>query len=410
MRSQFDVVVIGAGAAGLAAGARLATTSLSVIVLEARDRVGGRAHTIHPRPDLPLDLGCGWLHSADENPLVAPIEAAGWVIDRSPPHWQRQSDNRHFSRADQAAFNRAFEAFDERVAAAAERGEDRPAADFFEPNGPWNAMIDAVSAYYNGAEFDRVSTVDYAAYHDSEVNFRVRDGYGAAIAALGATAPVMLDCAVERIDHGATLIRITTTRGTLSARAVIVAVPTPLVAACRPSFDPPLPRKQAAAEGLPLGLADKVFLALDRVDDLAVEGHLFGEPHRTATGSYHLRPFGRPYIEAFLGGRHAAGLEREGPGGATAFAVDELVNLMGSAFRARLSPIVETTWASDPWSLGSYSHALPGRADERATLAQPVDQRLFFAGEAVSAHAFSTAHGAWETGIAAAEAAIAALA
>jgi monoamine oxidase len=60
--------------------------------------------------------------------------------------------------------------------------------------------------------------------------------------------------------------------------------------------------------------------------------------------------------------------------------------------------LARTAWAADPWARGSYSHALPGRAGERAVLATPVDGRLFFAGEACSPHAFSTAHGAWETG------------
>ncbi|HET6969941.1 MAG TPA: FAD-dependent oxidoreductase, partial [Phenylobacterium sp.] len=162
----------------------------------------------------------------------------------------------------------------------------------------------------------------------------------------------------------------------------------------------------AAAEGLPLGLADKVFLGVDRADDLPIEGHLFGRTDRTATASYQLRPLGRPYIEAYLGGRCAAALEAEGPGAMTAFAIDELANLMGSDFRRRLTPLRETAWRTDPWARGAYSHALPGHAGARAVLAAPVEGRIFFAGEAVSAHAYSTAHGAWSTGEAAAEAAL----
>jgi monoamine oxidase len=86
-----------------------------------------------------------------------------------------------------------------------------------------------------------------------------------------------------------------------------------------------------------------------------------------------------------------------------------LVGLMGADVRRKLAPLGETAWAADPFALGSYSHALPGSAGSRAALAAPVDNRLFFAGEATSPHAYSTAHGAWETGVRAAEEALAAL-
>jgi len=410
MRDHFDVAVIGAGAAGLAAAKRLAGTGLEVVVLEARGRVGGRTHTVRPSPDLPLDAGAGWLHSADVNPLVAAIEALGFAIDRSPPTWERQDGNQDFPAEDQRAFRAAWAAFEARLEAAARAGLEGSAAEFMDTDGRWNALIDAVSSYYNGTEYDRVSVQDYAAYQDSNVNWRVRDGYGTAVAALGAGVEAVLDCAVETVDHGLDPIRLATARGGLSARAVIVAAPTPLLAEEKITFTPALPAKAEAAAGLPLGLANKVFLALDRPDGLPVEGHLFGRVDRAATGSYNLRPFGRPYIEGFVGGRHAHDLEAAGPGAATAFAVDELVRLMGSDFRRRVTPIGETAWGLEPWSMGSYSAALPGCAGARATLAAPVEGRLFFAGEATHPSAFSTVHGAWESGERAAVEALAALA
>jgi monoamine oxidase len=74
-----------------------------------------------------------------------------------------------------------------------------------------------------------------------------------------------------------------------------------------------------------------------------------------------------------------------------------------------MAPLASTAWLQDPWSRGSYSFALPGHADDRAVLAAPVDDRLFFAGEACSPNFFSTAHGAWLSGISAADAALASL-
>jgi monoamine oxidase len=410
MRDRFDVVVVGAGAAGIAALRRLERMGVDAVALEARDRVGGRAHTVLTSERFPVDCGAGWVHSADENLLAGPIEQAGFTLDRSPPHWMRQAFNQDFSAKDQRAYREAFDALEQRLQAAAQTGIDRPASDFLEPGGKWTPLLNAFSSYYNGAEFDSVSVLDYAAYEDSGVNWRVAEGYGAAVAHFADLSRIVTDCAVTTIRHDGPELAIDTAKGRIAARAAIVAVPTPVLAQGRLAFSPGLPAKVEAAASLPLGLADKVFLAVAEPEGLPVEGHLFGRPDRTEIGSYHLHPFGRPYIEVFLGGRWARSLEREGRGAATAFAIEELGELLGSGFRRGLTPLGETHWASDPWALGSYSHALPGHAGDRAILAAPVGNRIFFAGEAVSPHFYSTVHGAWESGVRAAEEAAGALA
>ena len=125
----------------------------------------------------------------------------------------RQPSRLGFTDADQRAFGRAFAAFEARLeAAAARRGNDAPAADYLEPAGPWNPLIDAVSSWYNGAEWDGVSVLDYAAYDDAGVNWRVREGYGAAIAAVAGPVDPVLDCPVRTIDHGASPIGLITAR------------------------------------------------------------------------------------------------------------------------------------------------------------------------------------------------------
>src|SRR4051812_8871659 len=128
MQDSFDVVIVGAGAAGIGALHRLRESGLSAVALEARPRIGGRALTLHPAPDLPVDAGCGWLHSADENPLVPLLKAAGFTPDETPPHWLRQAGNQDFSAEDQAAFGKDFDGFWKRVHEAAKRGVDRPAS------------------------------------------------------------------------------------------------------------------------------------------------------------------------------------------------------------------------------------------------------------------------------------------
>jgi monoamine oxidase len=259
-------------------------------------------------------------------------------------------------------------------------------------------MIDAISTYVNGCELDRVSILDMEAYEDTEINWRVRRGYGALMAAYGAPCPLALNCEVKLIDHSGKRVRIETSQGRLSAGKVIVTIPTNLIASEALRFHPELPAKIDAARGLPLGLADKVMLALDEPEALPKDGNLRGATMRTAMGGYHLRPFGQPCIEGFFGGRFARQLEDAGDGALAAQSIDEVAALLGNDFRRKLKPLSESRWAHDPFAQGSYSHALPGHAGKRAVLAAPVDGRLFFAGEATSPNFFSTAHGARDSG------------
>jgi monoamine oxidase len=139
-------------------------------------------------------------------------------------------------------------------------------------------------------------------------------------------------------------------------------------------------------------------LALDDAEALPKDGNLRGATMRTEMGTFHLRPFGQPCIEGFFGGRFARSLEDAGPGALAAASIDEIVSFLGNDFRRKLTPLAESRWAHDPFARGSYSHALPGHAGDRAALAAPVDGRLFFAGEATSPGFFSTAHGARDSG------------
>jgi len=173
-------------------------------------------------------------------------------------------------------------------------------------------------------------------------------------------------------------------------------------------FTPALPAKTEAASDLPLGLAAKLFLALDRADEFPKDSRLFGHHDRSETGAYHLRPFGRPMIEAYFGGSHAWHLEAGGEKAFFDFAVGELTGILGQDFAKRVQPLGIHLWGHDPFARGSYSFARPGKADCRAKLAAPVDGRLFFAGEACSIHDYSTAHGAYLTGITAADQVLAA--
>jgi monoamine oxidase len=400
--SEVDVAIIGAGAAGLGAARALQNSGLSVLVLEARDRVGGRGHTIMAAPGITFDLGCGWLHSADKNSFVAIAEQLNFEIDKTRPPWREQSFDAAFPPRERADFIEAIDEFYDRAEQAAKdlakSGSDSAASTCLEPGNRWNPMIDAISTYVNGSELDRVSVQDMDAYEDTGINWRVRRGYGALMAAYGAPCPLALNTQVTLIDHSGKRVRIETSQGTLMAGKVIVTVPTNLIANESIRFHPALPAKVDAARGLPLGLANKVMLALSEPDALPSDGNLRGATMRTAMGSFHLRPSGQACIEGFFGGRFARELEDAGNGALAAHAIDEIVALLGHDYRRKLKPLAESRWAHDPFAHGSYSHALPGHSGMRAVLAAPVDRRLFFAGEATSPNFFSTAHGARDSG------------
>jgi monoamine oxidase len=404
-----EVVVVGAGAGGVAATRRLVEAGVETVLIEARDRVGGRAHTVPTPLGIAVDIGCEWLHAADRNPWVGIARSRGLAIDETLPNWGARV-SWHLGEAAQHEWAEARETFDEHCEAAARGGDDLAESALLEPGNRWNGLIGAISTWANGTELERVSVKDHARYENTGLNWRVVEGYGTLIRAYAAGLPLRLGTTVERIDHSGKAVAIATNRGTVEARAVILTIPTNLLAREAIRFTPAIPDKIAAAAGLPLGTADKLFLAIDGpVDDLPRDRHLIGALDRVATGGYQVRPHGWPVIGAYFGGALATKLEHEGPDGMVAFAIDEICGLFGERFRRRLRPVAQSAWVLDPLANGSYSCALPGHADDRLVLSEPVDERLYFAGEACSVEFFGTAHGALLTAEAAADRAIALL-
>ena len=406
--TDFETVVVGGGAAGIAAARRLNQAKIRCLIVEARSRLGGRAWTVAGPVRSALDLGCGWLHSADRNPWVAIAEEQCRAIDKTPPPWRRRSLPRGFPEGDHREFLKAQEEFFARVSERAQKEPDVAAAALLAPECRWNNLINAVGTYISGAELEHVSARDFDNFDDTGVNWRVVEGYGATIAACGEHLPAALDCPVRRINHSGKRLKIETPQGIITADQAIVTLPSTVLAETDQLFAPVLPLKYEAARGLPLGLADKLFLSLEHAEEFEKDSRLFGATDRTATATYHFRPFGRSQIEVYFGGRLAAELEAAGEHAFFDFAASELTRLLGSAFVQRVKPIHIHRWGIDPFARGSYSYALPGMTDCRKKLAAPIDDRLFFAGEACSLADFSTAHGGWITGVAAAEQAIAA--
>jgi monoamine oxidase len=391
---DFDVAVIGAGAAGIGAARSLHDAGLNYILLEARDRVGGRAWT-----DRGFDLGCGWLHSADRNVLARIAGSLGMSLDTSLPPWERPSQTANFPLDRQEEFGEAIGLFLERVAEFPRgRAEDKPAAALLDRNSPWNALIECVFTYITGGHLDRVSALDLAAYSDTGVNWRVTQGYGALIAKLAEGLEIRLGCAVRAIDHSGHRLALKTDHGTISADRAIITLPSNLIANGAIAFRPELANIRDAAAKLPLGFAENLFLHLDAAEEFEIDTSLFGRTDTASTGNYHFRPLSFPAIKCVFCGDLARDLAQAGGTAFFEFAKQELTGVLGSGFASRIKPAAFHSWTSDPCAKGGYSYAVPGGAPARQVLAQPVDGRLFFAGEAASPHFFSTAHGAFETG------------
>ncbi len=395
---DFDVAIVGAGAAGISATRYLRAKGLSTVTLEASGRVGGRAWTID-LAGYPLDLGCGWLHSAERNPMVRYARENGFEVIESRTAWFDQWRDIGFKREEQSQAKAAWSALIERMKTIPPKSD--LAADALEPNGRWNDYCQSLSGYLNGASLERLSVEDFLAYDSvaSDANWRVTEGYGRLIASSLPPGVLKLSCPVRRIAMRGDGLDISTDRGAFNVRAAVVTVSTEVLSSGSIKFDKQADEHLDAAASLPLGLADKLFFQLVGNHGLEPETHLLGNQNDSQTGSYYIRPLGREIIEGFFGGPGAVAIEELGLRDAFLFAEQQLVDRLGGDIRRHLRPILASSWSRMDWIGGSYSHALPGKASKRAVLAKPVEDKVFFAGEATHSSDFSTAHGAWESGI-----------
>ncbi|MEW6122085.1 MAG: NAD(P)/FAD-dependent oxidoreductase [Pseudomonadota bacterium] len=408
MPDQFDVAVIGAGAAGLAAGLTLQAAGARFVVLEAASRTGGRAFTDTDTFGRPWDMGCHWLHSAQTNPFVPIADALGFTYRDVPVPLVRNlwRAGGWADSSDLAAAQDAVDAAFDGVRAAGEAGQDVAASAAVDLSGSWGRLSRHWLSLMTASPPERISTRDFAAYQDTDANWPVVEGYGALVRANGARVPVTLGCPVSRIDWSGAGVRLETPRGDVRARAVIVTVPVAVIAQGRLAFTPALPAPVAEAfAGLTLGVAEKVAIGFDR--------DVFGYSERTGVMvlgedpvSFQILPGAPPLAIGHMGGDFAAARLAEGPGALEAAVLGALKQAFGSAIADHVTTVRATSWAADPHIGGGYSCALPGQAHLRAHLLEPVGERIHFAGEAARLHDFSTCHGAHLSGIAAARRAL----
>ena len=273
-----DVVIVGAGSAGLAAAKVIRDAGLTVRVLEAMNRIGGRAWTSDEHFGVPFDIGCAWLHAADRNPYFPEAKAAGWTLEYHDmnidhlyygKHKASEQDEVDVKLADAqlSALLESYVGTDDRVSALLASGHAPRAAATFA--GPMDF----------GADFDEISVEDFKAAADLEPNYYTKEGYGALVARFGADVPVDLATPVRRILWDVPGVAVVTDRGTIRARAVIVTASPAVLAFEEILFSPELPEAHMQAfYDLPMGMLTKVpieirgtRLGLQPFDDLLIE-------------------------------------------------------------------------------------------------------------------------------------------
>ncbi|SIO33231.1 flavin monoamine oxidase family protein [Vannielia litorea] len=389
-----DVIIIGAGAAGLAAAKTLTAAGRSVTVLEAMNRIGGRAWTRSSDFGLPFDIGCAWLHAGDRNPFMADAARLGWTTH----HHDMGLDHLYFgARKASPEELAAVTSADDHVAEALAAGTpDDRLSSLLADTGAMRASATYAGPMDFGKDADEISAADFNAAADLYPDYFTKEGFGALIHAWGADVPVELSTPVTAIDWSGQGVAVETPRGTLRARACIVTVSTGVLAFEDIRFTPALPESHLEAIfDLPMGLLTKIPVeiegglpGLSPFDDLLIE-------RRAQHDLYFLCfPFSLPLMVGFVGGDFAWEMEAAGEAAAVDFITDRLVDIFGASLRPRIGRSQMTNWAGERRTRGAYASARPGRAAARAALATPVANRIFFAGEALAGSLMQTAGGA----------------
>jgi monoamine oxidase len=405
---EADVLVVGAGVAGIAAARSLRARGLSCLMLVAKRRIGGRAFT----DATGFDHGASWLHQANDNPLTGFAEALGFEVVDHDKLRQRLlfTEGRFASPAERRSFAAAEDDFWRVIEAAAADGAPDRAASEAAPSG---GRFDALVAHWEGAqicaaELSRMSLHDFAATALDGPNLLLRRGLGTLVATLAEGLPIRLGAGVSRLHWGGQGVVAEGACGRIRARAAIITVSTGVLAQGGMAFSPDLPAPMLEAiQALPMGLLNK--LAFPIPPGTLPEFGPFASLRRdiAAPGdrpiSWIARPYGAPVMLAFIGGSLAWELSREGPAAAEAHARAEFARIFGAAAAQALGAPIITDWGNDPAFCGSYSHARPGAQAARRVLAEPLgDGRLIFAGEACHPRFAATVAGAWLSGEAAA--------
>ncbi len=410
MNEEPEVIIIGAGAAGLSAAKELTRQGLRYTLVEASHRIGGRAYSEEIAPNNWFDLGCSYLHQGETNPFVPIAEDLGFILAKDKGDLFALDQVRYYRNGvllddEQSALcNQYDQQCTENIIASNAQGDDTAVADLIDLDSPYAAPLMIGMGTANAVDIDQTSAADLVNFIGGS-DFPIQDGYGNLVKKWGDDVPVSLNTNVTTVNWNSSGARVETNRGTITGQRVLTTVSTGILAANHIQFNPGLPDwKEAAIAGIPTGTMNKICVHFNRdvfaASDLGV--HLTWRDNGEGS-EIEANVMGLNTVTVFIGGRFAVWLEKQGQQAGLDFALKQITDVFGNDIRNHIDNSIVTAWATEPLTLGSYSCALPGQAHQRVELARPIDNKLFFAGEATIVGAQATCHGAYLSGIRAAQ-------
>ncbi|WP_342361556.1 NAD(P)/FAD-dependent oxidoreductase [Terrarubrum flagellatum] len=396
--ADFDVVIVGAGAAGFGAARALTKAGLRFAIIEARDRVGGRVFTDRSLGD-PFDAGAQFIHWAERNPWrdVARDLGAETVEDRMGGGFRVYRGGRPIADDERRLRRSAFSTLSAELNAVDSNRPDISFAQLVADKAPeLRQAAEGLSIFSLGDDPEFASVAEYAQLWAGD-DLLLRDGYGSLVARALTPFQVSLATPATRVRWNGQGVIVETARGDLRAAAAIVTTSIGVLQSGAIKFDPALPAATTTAlDGLRMGAMTKIALAFDgdrlgvsTGDDLFDIGAKPGDLFSTDAWS-----FDRNIMLAVVGGAFARGLAAQGEAAAVAYALDRVVEMLGADARKHFKGGRLAGWSADPFALGSYSLAKPGRLAAREALAKPIGDRIWIAGEATSSGGQMTAGGA----------------
>ncbi|MGX9424461.1 MULTISPECIES: flavin monoamine oxidase family protein [Bradyrhizobium] len=403
-----DIVVIGAGAAGIAAARRVLAAGRKVIVLEASSQIGGRCQTDSSTFEVPFDRGARWVHNPETNPMLRLARTAGLELLPAPSGEKIRIGRRNARPGETEEFLAALVRANRAIDDAARRSDVSCASVLPKELGDWAGTAEFVlGASFSGKDLKEVSVVDKARAQDRDNAVACRQGLGTLIAKLGAQLPVALSTPATRISYSNRDVEVNTPSGKILARAAIITVSTNVLAAGKLKFDSELPKRVVdAVAKLSLGSYDRIALQMSGNPlGLAHDDVLIEQSNSTRTALLYANVGGSSLCTIDVAGSFGRDLSAESEQAMIAFATEWLKKLFGSDAVAGIKKSSATRWNASPYILGAMSVAAPGGQAARRALIDPVGC-MYFAGEATHDTLWGTVDGAWESGERAAEAAL----